>query len=142
MSLAGAYRFCETLTSFLALLGYWASVFGAAVLVEHFVFRRNDFGAYNYKAWNTASKLPTGSCTPWNVPSCPRRHCSNDGTGPVDGANWEEGGRYWVRISIRRDGVGLPGYEGDIIESAWAVALSRGLTRTRTQESPCIKYML
>jgi purine-cytosine permease-like protein len=60
MSLAGAHRFCETLTNFLALLGYLASMFGAVVLVEHFVFRRNDFGAYNYKAWNTASKLPTG----------------------------------------------------------------------------------
>ena len=35
-------------------------MFGAAVLIEHFVFRRNDFGAYNYKAWNTSSKLPTG----------------------------------------------------------------------------------
>jgi purine-cytosine permease-like protein len=60
MSLAGAHRFCETLTNFLALLGYWASVFGAAVLIEHFVFRRDDFGAYNYKALNTASELPTG----------------------------------------------------------------------------------
>ena len=60
MSLAGAHRFYETLTNFLALLGYWASMFGAVVLVEHFVFRRNDFGAYDYKAWNTPSKLPTG----------------------------------------------------------------------------------
>jgi purine-cytosine permease-like protein len=60
VSLAGAHRFYETLTNFLALLGYWASMFGAVVLVEHFVFRRNDFGAYDYKAWNTPSKLPTG----------------------------------------------------------------------------------
>ena len=35
-------------------------MFGAIVLVEHFVFRRNDFGAYDYRAWNTPSKLPTG----------------------------------------------------------------------------------
>jgi purine-cytosine permease-like protein len=118
MSLAGAHRFCETLTNFLALLRYWASVFGAAVFVEHFVSRRNDFGAYNYKAWNTAGKLPTG-LTPLGtclvalgvvVPTMEQVRWT--------GANWEEGGRYWVRVSIRRDGVGLPGYEGDKIESA------------------------
>ena len=35
-------------------------MFGAVVLVEHFVFRRNDFGAYDYKAWNSPRELPTG----------------------------------------------------------------------------------
>ena len=60
VSLVGAHRFYETLTNFLALLGYWASMFGAVVLVEHLVFRRNDFSAYDYKAWNAPSKLPTG----------------------------------------------------------------------------------
>ena len=35
-------------------------MFGAVVLVEHFAFRRNDFGAYDYEAWNTPGKLPTG----------------------------------------------------------------------------------
>lgn len=60
MSLVGAHKFYATLTNFLSLLGYWASMFGAVVLVEHFVFRRNDFNAYDYKAWNTPSKLPTG----------------------------------------------------------------------------------
>lgn len=60
MSLVGAHRFYATLTNFLALLGYWASMFVAVVLVEHIVFKRNDFSAYDYKAWNTPSKLPTG----------------------------------------------------------------------------------
>ena len=60
MSLVGAHRFYVTLTNFLALLGYWASMFGAVILVEHFVFRRNDFNAYDYNAWNTPSRLPTG----------------------------------------------------------------------------------
>lgn len=60
VSLAGAHRFYVTLTNFLALLGYWASMFGAVILVEHFGFRRNNFQAYDYKAWNTPSKLPTG----------------------------------------------------------------------------------
>lgn len=35
-------------------------MFGAVILVEHFVFRRNDFNAYDYKAWNTPGQLPTG----------------------------------------------------------------------------------
>ena len=60
MSLVGAHRFYVTLTNLVALLGYSASMFGAIVLVEHFVFRRNDFSAYDYEAWNTPSKLPTG----------------------------------------------------------------------------------
>jgi len=60
VSIVGAHRFYETLTNFLALLGYWASMFGAVVLVEHFVFRRNDFSAYDYKAWNSPKELPTG----------------------------------------------------------------------------------
>ncbi|KAF9787822.1 NCS cytosine-purine permease [Thelephora terrestris] len=60
LSLVGAHRFYATLTNFLALLGYWASMFCAVVLVEHFVFKRNDFSAYDYEAWNTPSKLPTG----------------------------------------------------------------------------------
>jgi purine-cytosine permease-like protein len=60
VSLVGAHRFYATLTNFLALLGYWASAFGAVILVEHLIFRRNNFGAYDYSAWNTPSKLPTG----------------------------------------------------------------------------------
>ena len=60
MSLVGAHRFYETLDNFLSLLGYWVSMFGAVVLIEHFIFRRGDFSAYDYKAWNTPSKLPTG----------------------------------------------------------------------------------
>ena len=35
-------------------------MFGAVVVVEHLVFKRNDFNAYDYGAWNTPSKLPTG----------------------------------------------------------------------------------
>ena len=60
MALAGAHRFYETLTNFLALLGYWASMFGAVVIVEHLLFRRNDFSAYDLTAWNTPNKLPSG----------------------------------------------------------------------------------
>ena len=60
MSLVGAHRFYETLNNFLAILGYQASMFGAVVLVEHFIFRRNDFSAYDYEAWNKPRKLLTG----------------------------------------------------------------------------------
>ena len=60
VAVVGAHKFYTTLTNFLALLGYWASAFGAVILVEHFVFRRNNFNAYDYKAWNTPRQLPTG----------------------------------------------------------------------------------
>ena len=59
----------------------------------------------------------------------------------MDGANWEEGGRYWVRNSFRRDGVGLPGYEGNRIESAWAVIFPKVLS-VPEYGNLCIKYML
>jgi len=39
----------------------------------------------------------------------------------VDGADWEEDRRYWIRIGVLRDGIGIPGYEDGGIESAWVV---------------------
>jgi len=56
----GAHRFYDTLTNFLAVLGYWASIFGAIILVEHFVFRHNSFATYNLRDWNSPRRLPTG----------------------------------------------------------------------------------
>ena len=43
VSIVGAHKFYDTLTNFLGLIGYWASAFGAVVLVEHLIVRRGDF---------------------------------------------------------------------------------------------------
>lgn len=60
VAIVGAHKFYDTLTNFLSVLGYWASMFGAIVLVEHFVYRRNSFASYDLRFWNSPRNLPTG----------------------------------------------------------------------------------
>lgn len=60
IAIVGAHKFYETLTNLLSILGYWASMFGAIVLVEHFIFRHNSFASYDLRHWNSPQHLPTG----------------------------------------------------------------------------------
>jgi NCS1 nucleoside transporter family len=60
LSIVGSHRFYDTLTNFLGLIGYWASSFSAIILVEHFLFRRNNFTSYDLQIWNDPGRLPTG----------------------------------------------------------------------------------
>ncbi|CAL1709092.1 unnamed protein product [Somion occarium] len=60
LSIVGQHKFYDTLTNFLGLIGYWASAFGAIILMEHFVIRRGDFSSYDLRYWNNPRKLPTG----------------------------------------------------------------------------------
>ncbi|EJF63789.1 NCS cytosine-purine permease [Dichomitus squalens LYAD-421 SS1] len=60
ISIVGAHKFYDTLTNFLGLIGYWASAFGAVVLVEHLLIRRGDFASYDLHYWNDWRRLPTG----------------------------------------------------------------------------------
>jgi NCS1 nucleoside transporter family len=60
LAIVGAHRFYTTLTDFLSLIGYWASAYGAILLVEHFYFRRGDFSTYDQADWNVAKRLPWG----------------------------------------------------------------------------------
>ncbi|KAG8216406.1 NCS cytosine-purine permease [Butyriboletus roseoflavus] len=60
LSIVGAHKFYATLTDFLSLIGYWASAYGAILLVEHFYFRGGDFSAYHQADWNVAKRLPWG----------------------------------------------------------------------------------
>jgi purine-cytosine permease-like protein len=60
LAIVGSHRFYDTLTDFLGLIGYWASAFLAIVLVEHFLFRENDFKLYDLQSWNVPRRLPTG----------------------------------------------------------------------------------
>lgn len=61
LSIVGAHRFYTALTNFLSLIGYWASAYGAILLVEHFYFRRGDFTTYDQADWNVAKRLPWGA---------------------------------------------------------------------------------
>ena len=60
LSIVGSTKFYDTLTNFLGLIGYWASAYGAVVLLEHLVVRRGRFAAYDLRHWNAPRRLPTG----------------------------------------------------------------------------------
>ncbi|KAF8636998.1 hypothetical protein AX17_003111 [Amanita inopinata Kibby_2008] len=60
ISIVGAHRFYETLVNFLGLIGYWASAYVAIILMEHFVFRRNDPRQYDVRIWDKTRRLPSG----------------------------------------------------------------------------------
>lgn len=61
LSIVGAHRFYATLTDFLSLIGYWASAYGAILLVEHHYFRKGDFSTYDHAIWNVPGRLPWGA---------------------------------------------------------------------------------
>ena len=60
LSIVGSHKFYDTLTNYLGLIGYWASAFGAVVLLEHLVIRKGKFSSYDLRYWNNARYLPTG----------------------------------------------------------------------------------
>lgn len=61
LSIVGADTFYETLTNFLAVLGYWAALYVAVVLADHVVIRRCDWSTYNVEHWDSWRKgLPIG----------------------------------------------------------------------------------
>ncbi|KAJ3527002.1 hypothetical protein NM688_g8185 [Phlebia brevispora] len=60
LAIVGQTKFYDTLSNFLGLIGYWASAFGAVVLLEHLVIRRNRFESYDLRYWNKPWKLTTG----------------------------------------------------------------------------------
>ncbi|KAG1732719.1 permease for cytosine/purines, uracil, thiamine, allantoin-domain-containing protein [Suillus lakei] len=61
LSIVGAHKFYTALTNFLSLIGYWASAYGAVLLVEHHYFRKGDFSTYNHAIWNVPGRLPWGA---------------------------------------------------------------------------------
>jgi NCS1 nucleoside transporter family len=61
---AGRDHLAEIFTNFLALMGYWVSIWIAITLEEHFIFRsrireEGDSG-FVWSAWNQRAKLPIG----------------------------------------------------------------------------------
>ncbi|KAH6609130.1 hypothetical protein Trco_002476 [Trichoderma cornu-damae] len=52
--------FFESLENFVSLIGYWSAAFVGIVVVEHVVFRRQDYSSYDHAIWNDAKRLPLG----------------------------------------------------------------------------------
>jgi NCS1 nucleoside transporter family len=57
-ALAGRGHLAEIFTNFLALMGYWVSVWIAIFLEEHLIFRR--ISGFNWGVWDQQNKLPLG----------------------------------------------------------------------------------
>ncbi|KAK4698285.1 hypothetical protein P7C70_g7995, partial [Phenoliferia sp. Uapishka_3] len=60
IGLVGATHFFAALSSFLGLIGYWASIFTTIFILEHLVFRRANFTNYDVSHWNEPGLLPVG----------------------------------------------------------------------------------
>ncbi|KAF8621775.1 hypothetical protein AX15_007511 [Amanita polypyramis BW_CC] len=60
ISIVGAHKFYEALTNFLGIIGYWTSAYAGIILMEHFIFRRNNYERYDVYQWDKARKLPSG----------------------------------------------------------------------------------
>jgi purine-cytosine permease-like protein len=50
----------ELFTNFLALMGYWVSIWIAILLEEHLIFRKWRGLGWNWDAWDDPRKLPVG----------------------------------------------------------------------------------
>ncbi|CAK7567041.1 MAG: hypothetical protein SEPTF4163_004999 [Sporothrix epigloea] len=59
-AIMAAKRWEESLTNFLAIIGYWAGCFAAVLVEELVVFRKMDFSTFDHAIWNVGKKLPPG----------------------------------------------------------------------------------
>ncbi|KAI0698036.1 hypothetical protein C8T65DRAFT_710244 [Cerioporus squamosus] len=60
VAILGAAHFYDTFVDIMNVIGYWSTVFAAIVIVEHLVFRKNDWTRYDLSHWCTARYLPPG----------------------------------------------------------------------------------
>lgn len=59
-AIAGRAHLAEIFTNFLALMGYWVSIWIAILLEEHLIFRKWRGLGWNWDAWDDHRKLPVG----------------------------------------------------------------------------------
>ncbi|KXT08954.1 hypothetical protein AC579_10310 [Pseudocercospora musae] len=58
--IAGRGHLAEIFTNFLAIMGYWVSIWVAIVLEEHLVFRKWTRLGWDWESWNDRTRLPMG----------------------------------------------------------------------------------
>ncbi|KAK4504330.1 hypothetical protein PRZ48_005246 [Zasmidium cellare] len=59
-AIAGRAHLAEIFTNFLALMGYWVSIWVAIILEEHVIFRKWMGRGWEWEDWNDRRKLPVG----------------------------------------------------------------------------------
>lgn len=52
--------FFDSLENFIGIIGYWSAAFCSILIVEHSVFRRQDWASYDPTHYNDARALTTG----------------------------------------------------------------------------------
>lgn len=60
-AIAGREHLAEIFTNFLALMGYWVSIWIAISLEEHLLFRKLGRLGWDWDAWDDRSKMPIGA---------------------------------------------------------------------------------
>ncbi|KAH9849624.1 cytosine-purine permease [Lenzites betulinus] len=60
VAIVGAKHFYTTFVDILSVIGYWSTVFAAIVIVEHLVFRKNDWARYDLAQYCRPRELPLG----------------------------------------------------------------------------------
>jgi len=60
IAIIGAKSFYATLVDILNLIGYWSTMFGVIIILEHVLFRKNTWSNYNVDEWDQPEKLPLG----------------------------------------------------------------------------------
>ncbi|SMR43477.1 unnamed protein product [Zymoseptoria tritici ST99CH_3D1] len=59
-AIAGREHLAEIFSNFLALMGYWVSIWIAIVVEEHILFRKLGGKGWKWEDWNDRTKLPIG----------------------------------------------------------------------------------
>ncbi|KAI0827161.1 cytosine-purine permease [Trametes gibbosa] len=60
VAIVGARHFYTTFVDILSVIGYWSTVFAAIVIVEHLMFRKNDWTRYDLSQYCKPRALPLG----------------------------------------------------------------------------------
>ncbi|EIW55544.1 cytosine-purine permease [Trametes versicolor FP-101664 SS1] len=60
VAIVGAKHFYTTFVDVLSVIGYWSTVFAAIVIVEHLIFRKNDWERYDLSQYCHPKQLPLG----------------------------------------------------------------------------------
>ncbi|TFK91640.1 purine-cytosine permease [Polyporus arcularius HHB13444] len=60
VAIVGAVHFYDTFVDILNVIGYWSTIFAAIIIVEHLVFRKNDWARYDLSQWCKPRELPLG----------------------------------------------------------------------------------
>lgn len=60
VAIVGATRFYATFTDVLSIIGYWSVIHGVMILLEHFLFRKDNFNAYVLEDFDKPRRLTPG----------------------------------------------------------------------------------